>query len=184
MGRSGRALSTTRIYSQAQRPRGSGTASIRSPAGLCPQHSCCGTTPGAGLAPRPWVPWTRGTLAHEQDEAPGLCSCRQFPIKELMRDEGPQRAVILVQQSVPMVCQILTIGAVGWAPAGLVFHRLPPHCPEQQRGDHGKLSLVPFVSFLVINTSQPCVPLSQHTSLLTPTWRQWLEDKGYLNNEI
>ena len=82
-----------------------------------------------------------------------------------------------------MVCQILTIGAVGWAPAGLIFHRLPPHCLEQQRGDHRKLSLVPSVSFLVINTSQPRIPLSQHTSLLTPTWRQCLEAKGYLNNK-
>lgn len=137
-----------------------------------------------GLAPWSWVPWTQGTLALEQDEAPGLCSCRQFPVRELMRDEGPQRAVISVRRSAPMVCQILTIGVVGWAPAGLVFHHLPPHCPEQRRGDHRKLSLVPPVPLPVINTSQPHILLLQHTSLLTPTWRQRLEAKGYLNNEI
>lgn len=123
-----------------------------------------------------------GGAWHKQDEAPGPCPCWPFPIKELMHDEGPQRAVILVRRSTPMVCQILTIGATGWAPAGLIFHSLPPHCLEQQKGDHRKLSLAPSVSFLIINTSQPSILLSQHTSQLTPTWRQWLEAKGYLNN--
>ena len=82
-----------------------------------------------------------------------------------------------------MGCQILTIEAVGWEPVGLVFHHLPLQCLEQQRGDHQKLSLVPPVPFLTINTSQPRIPLSQHTSLVRPTWRQRLEATGYLNNK-
>lgn len=77
-----------------------------------------------------------GGAWHKQDEAPGPCPCWLLPIKELKRDEGPQRAVILVRWSTSMGCQILTIGAIGWAPAGLIFHGLPPHCLEQQKGDH------------------------------------------------
>lgn len=100
-----------------------------------------------------------------------------------MWDEGPQRAVILVRQSTPMGCQILTIGAAGQAPVGLIFHCLPPQCLKQQKRDHQKLSLVPSVSFPVTNTSQLCVPLHQHTSPITHTWRQQLEAKGYLNNK-
>lgn len=144
MGCNGRALSATQICSEAQTPRSCGTESIKGPPGLCSQHSCCAPTPTAaccrdkcaGSQDEPQSPGCRGHgggLAREQDEALGLCSCRQFPIKELMRDEGPQRAVISVRRSAPMVCQILTIGAVGWAPAGLIFHRLPPHCLERQR---------------------------------------------------
>lgn len=116
-----------------------------------------------------------GTLPKEQDEGPGLCCHRQFPVKELMWDEGPQRAVILVRQSTPMGCQILTIGAAGWAPVGLIFHCLLPHCLKQQKGDHQKLSLVPSVSFQVIHTSQLCIPLHQHISLVTSgdsSWKQ------------
>lgn len=90
-----------------------------------------------------------------------------------------------------MGCQILTIGAAGRAPVGLIFHCLPPHCLEAAEGDYQKLSLVPSLSFPVTNTSQLCIPLHQHTSLITCTSKletasgsKGLSEQQKLNSEM
>lgn len=81
-----------------------------------------------------------------------------------------------------MVCQVLTIGAVGWAPAGLVFHRLPPHSPEQRRPQKAfpRPSCV-IPGYYYFPATHPPVPAH---ILATPTWRQQLEGKRYPNNKI
>lgn len=126
------------------------------------------------------MPETRGDRAKGAGQGPRSLLSQAVPSK---RVNVRLRAVILVGQITPMGCQILTIGAAGWAPVELIFHCVPPHCLKQQKGDHQKLSLVPSVSFPVINTSWLCIPLHQHITLVTHTWRQQLEAKGYLNNK-